>query len=640
MKSPGSPSAPRLRRGRRFALVALALVTAGTATVRAYDPPGIGPGLFSADGIFLAAEDRSSLLEALAAIGSNFPGNARVDDDLREKALALALRLDPLHHHSRAAYRDLAKGMMPPRTAFFDSLATVSETLWTIGNRLAEPPHDPEELSLAAYLLELSLLTHPEPPADRLETFATVCEKKAPEWEPALTLQRESNRSTDRAHSLFRESMERLREKRRETLVANRTAPGTPAPGVGAPSTSAGPAPDGASVPPSRMSDRPPIETMTVSIATVRQVVGTAPTPMAGTVSLIHRAPVNGIERNLVEDSATSGAFPLVPSDEEIPLNPLTLPLSTLPGRNWTAGAVGEVRFTPNAPPPGARRLLRTDAALPTLALIDSVLSRRPVNESFVLLGEINPATLQVELPGDLLATLEAAASLSRPYVLVPAGIGEPLVAYLQKSNQLELLFRTELITYSEVAEAVARLTSPTDPALTAASAVFAEIHAVSQRPDPAQRVALEDLAGIASAQEKLRGILAGVPAHLGARAMLEYGTRPVTPEILLSRYATQIDAVVEPFLAIDEIDGDFNGLKAAVEASDAQFLKLRAEIPLEARNLLGAAEKLVEAAERYLEMTNKTSSIGEQRLREARAAIAAFKSEKSRLGLESASSL
>jgi hypothetical protein len=38
--------------------------------------------------------------------------------------------------------------------------------------------------------------------------------------------------------------------------------------------------------------------------------------------------------------------------------------------------------------------------------------------------------------------------------------------------------------------------------------------------------------------------------------------------------------------------------------------------------------------------LTNKTSSIAEQRLREVQAALAAFKTERSRLGLESASSL
>lgn len=624
-----------LRRGRGVVIFGIAFSLPVSGSLRAYDPPEIGPGLFSADGIFLAPEDRSSLLEALAAIGSNFSGNARVDDDLREKALALALRLDPLHFHSRVAHRELAKGVTPTTTAFFDSLASVSETLWTIGNRLAAPPLDPEEQRLARYLLELSLLTHPEPPADRLETFAAVCDREAPEWEAAVKLQRDSNRSTERSHALFRESVERLREKRRESAVAMRADP----PGSTSTTTTTAP---GTDIPPSRppRSAMPQIELVTASLATVRQVVGVEQTPVGGTVSMTLRNPVNALERERLLESNTSPILPIIPSDEDLILNAFSLPNTALPGRNWTAGAIGEVRFTPAVEPAGPRRLLRADAILPALVLAESVLTKKPVNADFVLLGEIDPATQQVTLPGDALSTLAAAAALNRPYALVPASVGESLVTYLQKSNQLELLFRTELIGYTDSADAISRLTTPTEPALTSASAVFTAIEEVSLRPDPATRVTLQDLARIPSAQEKLRGILASVPTHLSAWAMLEYGTRPVTPEIQLFQFSSRIDQVVKPFLVLETTSEDDHNLVSLIEECDSQFLKLRTDTPVEARNLLGAAEDLVEAAERYLTMTNKTTSMGDQRLRETRTAIAAFKAERTKLGLESASSL
>ena len=636
MKSPSSKLPLCLRHGRNGVLLGLAFLFLAGGVARAYDPPEIGPGLFSADGVFLNQEDRSSLLEALAAIGSNFSGNARVDDDLREKSLALALRLDPLHGHSRVAHRELAKGATPPPTDFFDTLASVSETLWTIGNRLAGPPLDPEERRLARYLLELSLLTHPEPPADRLETFAAVCDGQAPEWETAVRLQRDTNRSTERALVLFRESGERLREKRRETAVAMRADP------PGGAATSVAPAAGTGKPParPPRPADRPQIEPVTVSLATVRQVVGVEASPVAGSVSLTLRGPANSLERERLQESAASSTLPLIPSAEDLILNAFSLPTTALPGRSWTAGAVGEVRFTPAVEPPGPRRLLRADALLPAFVLAESVLSKNPVNADFVLLGEVSPATLQIEMHGDALSSFAAAAALGRPYVLVPAKVGESLVAYLQKSNQLELLFHTELIAYTDAIDVRSRLTTPTDPALISASAIFKEIREVSLRPDPATRVALPDLAKIPSAQGKLRDILAGFPAHLSAWAMLEYGTRPVTSEILLSQFAAKIDQIVAPFLIFENLEEDFNGLDGIFDQIDAQFLKLRVETPLEARSLLGSAEDLVEAAERYLELTNKTSSIAEQRLREVQAALAAFKAERSRLGLESASSL
>ncbi|PAW65380.1 MAG: hypothetical protein B9S36_00190 [Verrucomicrobiia bacterium Tous-C2TDCM] len=639
--TPGELRTRRWPRGSTI-LLGLSLLFAAGEGARAYDPPEIGPGLFSADGIFLAEQDRSSLLEALAAIGSNFNANERVDDDLREKSLAIALRLDPLHHSSRVAHRELARGATPPSIAVFDNLDSVSEILWAIGNRLAEPPLDPEERRLAEFLLELSLLTRSKPTVEQLQTFATVCDGQAPQWENIVKLQRGSNRSTERSLALFEESVAQHRQKRRKPAVAMpavsaaaipvnpnatvSTTPGSPAPPAAPPA-----------IRPPRMT-LPQIEPITASLATVR-LVGVEQTPVGGTVSLTLRGPVNGPERALLLESANAATFPLIPSDGDLILNAFALPSTVLPGRRWAAGAVGEVRFTPEAEPPGARRPLRADAFLPALVLVESVLANQPVNADFVLLGEIDPTNRQVTLPGDTLSALAAAAGLGRPYIFLPATVGESLVAYLQKSNRLELLFEKELIAYTDADEALARLTAPTDAALISASAVFNEIREVSLRSDPATRVDLQDLAKIPSAQEKLRGILATFPSHLSAWAMLEYGTRPVTPDILLSQFATRIDQSVAPFLALEGDDEDFNALDAAIDRSDAQFLKLRAEIPIEARDLLGSAEDLVEAAQRYLELTNKTSSIAEQRLREVRTTIATFRAERTKLGLEAASS-
>ena len=109
--------------------------------------------------------------EALAAIASNFPGHPSVDSDLREKALALSLRLNPLHLHSRLAHSALLNGTTPEKTAYFDSLSAVSETLWTTAKRLTKTPTDPEERKLAPYVMELSLLTQPSPPIERVRLF-------------------------------------------------------------------------------------------------------------------------------------------------------------------------------------------------------------------------------------------------------------------------------------------------------------------------------------------------------------------------------------------------------------------------------------------------------------------------------------
>lgn len=589
---------------------------------RAYDVPDFQAELFSADGVFLAPDERTSLLEALAAIASNFPGNPRIDDDLREKALALALNLDPLHYASRLAHRELALGAPPKPTPFFDSLASVSETLWNLGKRLAEPPLDPEERRLAAFLLELSLLTHPEPPQERLADFARVAGTEPPAWESAVRLQPAENASTARARDLFANAAELDRERRRQLAAAKAPAPAGGASGP-APAASSATAP---SPPPAPAS--PSVETASASLVTVRQVVAIEGGPVPGRVTLTIRGPRGPIEREYLAGPGAAIPYPLVPSPEAIPLDGIVVPAAAAAGKtwNWPAGAIGEVRFDPGTAPPGPRRLLRASALLPTLVLLDSLLGNKALNDSFVLLGEVDPQTLQPGLPGDLFATLAAAGSAGRPYVLAPIAILEPLVAQLLKTQRLEPLFQYEMVGYSDLAAAAARLTAPTDPALAAASAEFEKIEAA------AKGYSLSELARLPSGQERLRGILARFPDHLSARAMLEFGSRPVTAEILRTQFVAKLDAVVAPFLALDD-GGDGSPVAAPlVEEASSQFLRLRSEAPPEARNLLGAGEDLVDAAELYLQLANKGTSIGQQRLRETRAAIAAYRAERSKL--------
>lgn len=606
---------------------ALLLASLAPGAVRAYDPPHFSAELFAADGILLAEDERSSLLEALAAIASNFPGNTRVDDDLREKALAVALQLDPLHHASRSAHRELSLGATPKPTPYFESLASVSETLWTIGKRLAEPPLDPEERRLAPLLLELSLLTHPAPPDDRLADFAGIAGREPLPWKDTARLQRGDNASTARADDLFENAQEEFRERRRAVAAAGAAAssnaasstPSTPATPSTAPDTSG----------PGRPSPKPaPVETVSASLMTVREVVAVESGPLAGRITLTLREPRGGVEREYLAGPGAELPYPLIPSTEAIPVDGITVPAAAAAGKswNWPAGAIGEVRFDPETTPEAPRRLLRAGALLPSLVLLESLLGKKATGETIVLLGEIDPESMQITLPGDLVATIEAAAATGRPYVLVPASAFEPLVSYLQTSQRLDLLFRSELIAYQDLAGAVARVTMANDPALAAASAEFAKIKEVSKG------FALPDLARIPSAQDKLRGILAQCPEHLSARAMLEFGTRPVTAEVQRARFVAEIDAILKPFLDPDDSPADPQERLGQAEVAGTLLMRLRAQTPLEARDLLGAADELVDASELYLQITNKGTSLGQQRFREYRDAVNVYRAERAKL--------
>jgi len=599
-----------------IALCFLAALIPGPGRVCAYDAPDFDAEVFSADGIFLPDEQQSSLLEALAAIASNFPGNPRVDDDLREKALAIALRLDPMHYNSRLAHRELVKGTAPVATAYFDSLTVVSETLWNLAAQLSRPPLQPDGVRLASYLMELSLIIHPEPTSERLELYATATGGNFPQWEKFITLQPEGNRSTTRTISL-RSEVNALQKNRKSggAPATTRMTGGAPAPGIPAPQPS-GTTPD------------TPIATSLTVVSSVVEVDGT---PIAGRVSLMVRPPQNRIERNLIAgasgSSPTAPGLPLIASNEDVPVEEVRIPPGFATEHSWTwpAGSVGELGFTPSGSSPSRRPATPPNVMPQAAVLVGSVLGKAAINEEFILSGEISdPASAPVLR--DPLATLRAAGTFGKKYLLMPASALEALVTALQQTGQLSPLFETELVSYSSLGEAIALATSPTDPALIEATAGFAEIEAVSTR------MSFPDLARNAKVQERLDGILAKYPGHLSARAMLEFGRRPVSEEMKISQFVGQIDTLVQPFIDLEAMD-DINTSKAKIAEAERQLAQLRLEVPAEGRALIPPLEDFIEAAGLYLGLSNRNTTIAFQRLREATTALEELKSGIAPLG-------
>jgi len=601
---------------------ALSLAAPGKAV--GYDSPNFEVDVFSRDGIFLPEDQKTSLLEALAAIASNFSSSNRVDDDLREKALGLALRIDPMHYHSRLAHRALSEGKAPNATTYFDSLSVVSETLWNLASQLSKPPFEPEQRRLAPFLMELSLLTHPEPDDERLATFAASFTGKDLPWGKFITLQPDDSRSTGRARYLHQEGLALLakQEKRESRSALAAAGPGstdampdkpaddTPAPG------------------------RPgPMEPVIATLNAVRQIEAVESTSAVGVVKLTIRSPLGRTEREILELQVGSGtaSIPLVASRGSLPLTGLEIPAPLATSRNWSwpAAAIGELAFSTAAEPPGPPRLTRTGILLPGVVLIDSILRKVPVNDQMILSGKIDPVSFEVSLPDDAVPTIEAAAAGMRgKYLLLPASAGDELIAYLVKSGQLGLLFTNEILSYTSLDEAIAYMTSPTPATLSSASVVFREIEAVSAR------MPLTDLARNAKVMERLESILATTPGHLSARAMLEFGRRPESTEMRLSLSARRVNEIVLPLFEVDSPSVDLNSLIQNVEPAKLELTRLRTEVPSEVRDFHAAGEDFLEACELYLDLTNKGTALALQRLRESREALAAFQALGSGLGM------
>ncbi len=608
-----------------------------------YDSPTFDSKVFSADGVFLSASEKESLLEALTALAVNFTSSREIDSDLQEKALGIALQINPLYFSSRSAHEALLAGKDPEETEFFDSLSAVSEALWRTSSSLLASPAEPEEIRLAPFLMELSLLIHPEPPADRMKSFALRSGGKSLGWNRFLELDANVNPSTERSQKLLAEANDLLRDTLRETSRNGTNTPTTPPKmkgkgGIFSENPSGKPLkppkPPGPDTPLTRpiptTTDFEPIQ---VSVPTIRNVTAISALPIFGSLELLVRPPSSDFEESLFpylsgSDPSEYPQLPLISEFSGISLENIEIPSAEAAGRSlsWPAKVLGHVSFETDEVLPGPRRLCKTSALLPTLAAIQVALGEKTLNPDFVLAGSIAEAGSLPALKTELKDFVAAIPTESPHYILVPESSMEKLVTYLQVSENLGALFAKEWVSYDSAEAAISTLTSETATSLSEASRSFDEIEGVSER------MSLVELARNVKVQERLAAILETYPQHLSARAMLEFGRRPIPESIKLEATATKIVDIVSPFLELKEPSNDLNTLRGRVEDAQTALFRMRSDIQPELLDFHSSTVTVVDAAESFLGFTNTTSSLAAQKLRELQGALDSWEASKEAL--------
>jgi len=626
--APSRPTRPAATAAPSAGAVAFAIVLAiafptgpAAATEGAFEAPRYLEAPFAAEGVFLEDPERREIVQALAALASRFAEIVKVDGDLRRKALGLALALDPFDATARAAFRALAQEAPVPEIPAYGSLSAVSEALWIAAGKLRRPPLEPEAAALAPFLMELSLLAHPEPPRDRLAAFGSETEGAPLPWEGFVALDPEGSASTRRAAELAARSLaaatepappsgrahapaaerpsetSEAREERRERRALERAAAGEEEGGTMAWE-----------------------ETRVLALPAVLPVAAVEGGAILGEFTLAIREPESfaDVEPFPFLDHSAPAEYPFLPilarGEDGVPLERLQIPgdFALVRGWAWPRGWIGEAAYRTGASLPGPRRLSRVSGLLPASLLLEAAFTDRVPNPDFLVAGEIDPLPAgRLRVPGDPGAMVEAASESGHRYLLLPGGLLEDLVAYLQRSGRLENLFAPEWIAAERWDEIVPLVLDETPPALGRASEIFAEIEAVSNR------TPLSELAKNERVQERLLEILEIFPRHLSAQAMLEYGIRPTPPEVAFAAVFDKIDTLLEPLERLRLADGPIGGLRGELEGIKAGLFQLRPEVPAEARDYFSKAEGVYEAAERFLSLNNPHSSIGEQRRRE-----------------------
>lgn len=583
-----------------------------------YDIPDFEKMPFSADGIQVPAETRAELLAALVALASNFPDAKVTDEDLSEKSLSLALRLDPFHEDSRSAHEALKSGRIPTATPYFDSLSSVSEALWRTSRTLASPVANPDELALAPYLAELSLVVHPDPADKRILEFLEMRgDKPALKWSSFLSLHNDSE-SGVRVRDLAKRG-----QQVRESLLGARAPIPQPEPAQ-APVVAAPGAVDEAT------------SSRVLSRSVIASVEGPGEVyPVPGlfelTVHTLSAAQVKRMAERAVDPLIAAPPRPVVTEGRSaIPLAALPLTLSDLESRSLSLppNVRIELGFHPTGTLRSSPRFCRVMGSSLFDILFSEALDQNDWNEDFLL---VEPFPMPPDPDGRQTTSNSLQACFSSnaaPFALIPASMADPLLEMLVDTEDLSLLFAKELVSTQDAAAAIALLSHPRDPALTAASSAFAEIKAV------VGKMTFVDLARNPKVQERLDGVLASYPNHLSARLMLEFGRTPISAASAMRPFVLQIDEVITPYFALEDSLSQAQTLAAALEADTTRLFKLRSVIPLETRDYLDASDHVLEAAELFLSLTNKTTAIGDQRLRETRTAIQAAKAARSKLGI------
>ncbi len=526
----------------RFSLLLASLALTASVAL-AYDSPNLDLPLFDRDALQLTANDRDTIVEALNAIGGNFPDSERIDDDLREKSLLVALNLDPLNVNARGTHRSLVRGRPTLSSSYFtSSVSEVAEQLWSSADKLAGKKMEAEANRLSLYLRELSLVLHPSPPVERVRAYAKMADGQPQNWKKHLELQPGVHPSGNRLKRLIDEASEKQ---------ASAPKPPTPPAAPKRPATAPDPAQElkaramadagkgkakgpGAKGKGGRLAERmeipdaAPIKLREIEIPYIARTRGLArERAHAGVASLSIRDADLEQDMELFrprEGVALMRALQMKIVEAEDSMNLQGTRAAEKLVRDffpvWPGGLVAEASFTSKFPLRSPPKLTEVDNLVPTTLLLASAFKGEKPHSGIMYSGYVEYQDGQPEFSfGEgLAAALEQLGYIEDiDYLVMPESAYQEVLAIATETGELDYLFSPQMISYSsweQLQELAFGDVSPRDQA----AAALKEIYAVQGQ------MTLPELAKNAKVQERLIKLLQSYPQHLSARVMLEHG--------------------------------------------------------------------------------------------------------------------
>ena len=594
----------------------------------AYDSPNFDFTFLDEDALLISQREKDNLTEALVSVASNFPDSNLIDEDIKEKAMALALIVNPLNPNAREAHDSLLRGKRPRKTAYYQqSVSEVSEALWSSADRITRSG-EPEAERLALFLREISLIISPQAPRDRIKYFGKVTNEKPPSWKNIVTLQPNENKSNGKLKFLYQAiRTPSIRPPSRPSFFDKPSRPNRPKP-----------------TRPERPVNKPSdsLALNEVEIPFVAQVRGTIRTGyQAGTASLV-------VQKASPEDDflfrdregGRGKQMVLVPDNEGLRLFgfPRAEYLVRKEYTRWPQNVLGNILFQSEFPMRSSPRTTTANmSAAGTMLLYSAFSGKKPIPEmcfaGSILGSQSNP---HFSLDSDnLMELLEGGKLLDRDFFLVPETAYDALLEGAIKTRQLEYLFDPQLISYKDWEQLKQTAYEPSE-ALKGASDVFKQIQAVQDK------MPLVELARNQKVQERLNNIIKSYPQHLSAKVMLGFGNAPDDPEALIKESVRQVDEVMAPIykvvgLAMNrEFDPDeWGDLKEETEDVEFSLQKLDSTINPKIKDYLKQAREVAKQARKFLGVSNFRTSLGRQRVKEFRNSFELLNAARESLGME-----
>lgn len=616
-----------------------AVLTAGALLLTLWGLPGLGVGqvaaqgyqgfkdpdfevaVFDQDAVSLQGVERNEVVEALAALASNFPANGLVDMDLREKALAIALRLDALNGSARAARQSLLDGKSPDPSEFFQDLPSIFRSLWTRAEAMKKG-REPADEQLYPLLMELALVVAPSAPPITAAVYADSLgklEDRIPKWKDFVSSEGGEGSSSERAAKLVERGRVML-EKIVAALVLKEQKDKQSTAGVAsAPSANAGDVPPKMPEPPDRDPDAPQGDGKVLRPSAEVHVVrwwNRRNSPLRlGKVTLNIREPAP-------ED------LPLFENEKGYPPAVMGMRLtSAVEGeqaanwvrylyfaggdrnRPWPRGKVGVVDVQladgQEAPPEGLP--LAEGGMIGAVLALETVLAGVEMDPAAIVYGSVGNSQQVRAAYGSMAEAVELVGKGGYRLIVVSSEV-EPLVRDWIALGDLDQLVRPQILMAANIDELVAATRVDRAAEVEEAIQLFSEVEELTNK------MTLAEAAKNEVVQQRLEAIVAQFPQHLSAKMLLAYGKGGDGLTATVGGSYRSISETIDPFVArystaMNEDAKDAADVQELGDKAGERLKYLDSRVNGETKKFLTLSEKLLGFFVSYLRLNNKTST-------------------------------